>query len=352
VVGELGRLVGRSHAKLRARRLAAFVVPVALVGSLAAASWAASGDPVLVKHIPPDAFDAVSTSHGAWFGWAQNSSRDAEHYDFFVQRGDETRVKVNAAKTESRSGGIVGNGVYYAQQFDNRDPQIVRFDLKTGHRTPLPAKVNHYIHTAHFPFADSPKTRVLGRARGNVTVSGPWVLYSGFLDRYPDAGMPSYTVMLYNRATHQLRTLAAYQIEDNGPALWAGQVNGNYVTYWSFDGSSDVYRYNITTKRSVKLSRPASGSQYDPAVSADGTVYYFVTDDNAPSGGPDNTELVRKPVGGPAEVVTTLPTDSRHIPHGTFVKDRPDGKRIVFVTWKNGFYKYVDGPTSAPTRLR
>lgn len=346
---EGGRVVVQGPTKVRSRGLAALVVLVALVASLASTSWAAPGVPILVKD-NPGVDEGAPTSNGAWFGWAQARKGKSE-FDFYVQRGTGARVKVNAAKTQGFGGGIVGHSVYYVQKYLDRVPRIIRFDLKTGQRTPLPAKVNHYRHTAHLPCCGGQpdKEPVISGVRGTASVSGPWLLYSGYMAAR-DRDVLFYTVMLYNRVTHQRRTIALLNSDE--AVLHAGQVNGNYATYKSEQryGGSDFYRYNIKTKRSVELSGPDDDVvyQYDPAVSSDGTVYYFQGYDDD-SGGPDITELVRRPIGGPAEVVTTLTTaqSSYFPPQSTFVKDRPDGSRVVFFSWKHGIYKIVDVPPTA-----
>lgn len=321
------------------------VVPFVLVVAGATASWAAPPPPVPDPvRDNPHVVEGASTAHGGWIGWAQHPEGTSEPGDFYVQRGTAAPIKVNAARTHGLGGGIVGHSVYYAQKLGDRAPRINRFDLRSGHRTPLPAKVNHYRHVEHHPCCGLPaESHVMSEVRGNATVSGPWLLYSGQTWDLPRGdNFLLYTVVLYNRGTHELRTLAENMYD--GRALWAGQVNGNYATYWSFDDRSTVNRYDLKTKRTVELSRPEGGDAYDPAVSSDGTVYYFLTDDDAPSGGPSTTELVRQPVDGSAEVVTTLTSERGQGPGETFVKDRANGSRVVFFSWKGGVYKIVDGP--------
>jgi hypothetical protein len=348
LVREVARVVVQGPTKVRSSRLAALGVPFALVATLTTMSWAAPVDPIPVKDNASVA-EGAPTSHGAWLGWVQNSRRKLDHHNFFVQRGTQARVRVNAAKTQGLGGGILGHHVYYAQQFRDRHPQIVRLDLETGHRRPLPSKVNHYHHTVHLPCCggQDDKNHVLSGVRGNVTVSGSWLLYSGYMQDLDHDEYPYYMVMLYNRVKDKLRQLASALSDDVN--YYAGQVNGRYATYWSFAryGGSDVYRYNIRTRRSVALPHGAGGDQYDPAVSSDGTVYYFVTDEDAPSGGPYTTELVRQPIGATAEVVTTLTSESRDTPRETYVKDRPNGTRVVFFSWKDDVYKLVDDPQPA-----
>lgn len=313
------------------------VAPFVLVVAAATASWAAPGEPVLVKDAPRVVED-VPASHGGWFGWEQHPEGTSEPGDFFVQRGSAARVKVNAARTQGLGGGIVGRSVYYVQKFRDRDPRINRFDLLTGHRSPLPAKVNHHHRGG-----------LWHGVRGQVSVSGAWLLYGGFIEATSEWDYPTWTVMLYNRVDHSLRTLASAEADSTNYV--AGQVNGRYATYWSYEryGGSDLYRHDIRTRRSVELpQRPERGDPYDPAVSSDGSVYYFQAVEDGPSDGPRATELVRQPIGAPAEVVTTLTNEPGDGPSGTFVKDRADGSRVVLFSWKGGVYKFVDGPSAGP----
>lgn len=334
-----------TSSRVRATGRAASSVAAALVlAAVGDASWAATLEPVPVRSNGSVA-EGAPTSHGAWVGWVQNSRKSPDHVNFFVQQDGQSRIRVNAAGTQGLGGGIVGRHVYYAQQFRDRRPRIDRFDLETGRRTPLPAKVNHHRHTVRLPCCgdQAGKSRVLSEVRGDVTASGPWLLYSGYMEELDHGQDVYYTVMLYNRAHHRVRTVDAVMADRDGN--WAGQVNGRYATYWSFDaqGDGDVYRYDTRTGRTVTLPHPA-GDQYDPAVSSDGTVYYFLIADDAPTGGPYTTELVRQRVGAPAEVVTTLTGETR--PGETFVRDRSDGRRVVFFRWNDDVYKVVDGPPS------
>jgi hypothetical protein len=338
----VGRAVVHLPARVRSRRYAALVVAFALsVTGLASASWAATLAPIPVKD-KPTVTEVAPTADGAWFGWAQHLQFKPDHYNFYVQRGTRARVKVNSAGTQGLGGGIVGHSVFYVQQFRDRDPRINRFDLKTRQRTPLPSKVNHRRDG-----------RRLHGVRGEVTVSGDWLMYSGFT-RPGTFANPRHTVMLYNRATHELRQLAA--VSTRWGDYHSGQVNGNYASFvrWDFTDplTSSVTRYNIKTKRFVEL-RPSVDSlvQSGPSVSSDGTVYYFQTDVHCVA--PCLLELVRQPIAGPAEVIATAARHGRTLgERQTFVRDRPDGSRVVFFTWKRDIYKVVDDPQPAVSRQR
>ena len=342
-------------------RHAALIVAFGLaVTGLASASWAATVAPIPVKD-KPTVYEDAPTANGAWFGWAQDPEGKPDRYDFYVQRGTGPRIKVNAAGTQGLGGAIVGDSVYYVQQFGDREPRINRFDLNTRTRSALPSKVNHNRHGRH--------GRLLDGVRGHVTVSGPWLLYSGFSEP-GQFGYPNDTVVLYNRVTHEMRQLASVSSDWNG--RFAGQVNGRYATYIAVsygaccgDPSTEVRRYNIKTKRTVTVPRYAAGDaacasdpqcdsvdQDVPAVSSDGTVYYFLTYYPYFAGGPLTSELIRQPIGGPAEVITTLTSEHFASPGQPFVRDGSDGSRDVFYSWEGDIYKVVDNPQAAVATRR
>lgn len=320
-------------------RLVALVAPLALVAALTTGAWAAPSDPVPVKD-DPHLVEGVPTSHGAWLGWTQDSRRDASHRNLFVQHGTQAPVRVNAPRTQGLSGGIAGHRMYYVQQYRDRRPRLIRFDLDSRDRTPLPPKVNHHRHSVHVSWCDHQhdKSHVVSGVRGNATVSGRWILYSGYMEVPGCDVYPYDTVMLYNRVDHQLRTITS-DAGDEG-VTYAGQVNGRYATYWWFGryGGEELYRYDIGTRRTVSIPLP-DDSVWDPGVSSDGTVYY-VHNAGSPDGGPSTYELVRQTVGAPAEVVRTFSTPPREL----FVRDRRDGSRTVFFSWHDDIYKLVDRP--------
>lgn len=316
----------------------------------ASASWASPGDPVPVRDDPNVVETAPSAQRG-WFGWSQNSAANPDHLNFFVQPAGGDRIRVNAPRTQGLGGDKVGGAVFYVQQYGDRPPRINRYDLSSGLRSPLPPKVNHWRHTVR-PYIGTEPNRVLTGVRGDVTSSGPWLLYSGymrFLD-FEDFVYPHDTVVLYNRRTQRLRLVETKSDEDYD--LEAGQVNGSFVAYLETDNFSDgetptvAYRHNLQTGRTVSF---APGEQFlrqsAPSVSSDGTVYYFETALDCTS--PCTHELVRRPIGGPAEVIASVSTPEWwQRPERTYVKDRPDGSRVVLFSVNEDIYEVVDDPAA------
>ncbi|WP_243058620.1 hypothetical protein [Nocardioides sp. SR21] len=301
------------------------VFTLVATAAVATAGWAAPVDPVPVKD-DPAVIERAPATNGAWFGWARVTGSEPERSNFYVQRGAGPRVKVNAPRTQGLSGGIVGRSAFYVQQLRDNHPRINRFDLGTGKRSALPKKVNH---------------RLDYRVRGSLSVSGPWLLYNGTKLR-GQFGYPYHTVVLYNRVTHKLRTLAS--ASSDWYDAYAGQVNGRYATYlWEYlddTGTTSLNLYDIETKQSVELYNEDGWRQWVPAVSSDGTMYYFRWQQGCPS--PCTRELVRLPIGGTPEVVATLTTGGS--PLVPYVEDRPDGNKVVYFTWNDDLYQVVDEP--------
>jgi hypothetical protein len=84
-------------------------------------------------------------------------------------------------------------------------------------------------------------------------------------------------VLLYNRTTGKLKQLASSSAS-NG-YVYTGQVNGTWATWGRVTPhGQDVYLYRIGAKTSTLIARPAGVfAQYDPAVTANGTVYFEQT---------------------------------------------------------------------------
>lgn len=297
----------------------------------------------------PDVLEAAPTSRGAWFGWLQGRRTMSASTDLYVQRHGEEPVRVNAPGTVAGRGGIAGRHVYFTQRGERRT-RVVRYSLVTGDRSPLPEKVSHRRHVLTVRDGrGEEEVPVVSGVRGDVSASRTRLLFSGYTyrlddhDRYDD-------VVLYDRATQRLRTVARSGYADGD--LRAGQVNGDHAT-WSFfgvDGGAALYRYDIRTGATATLPQVPGVTQWDPGVSADGTVYYLQSPDDVSNDVPHTYELVRQPLEGPAEVVTTLtPPQPRMPPGETFVRDRPDGSRVVFLSWQDDVHKLVDVPPSGST---
>jgi hypothetical protein len=158
--------------------------------------------------------------------------------------------------------------------------------------------------------------------------------------------------MLYERKTGALRVLARARVgssEAGGRYVSAGQVNGRYAVWANVritDHVTGAYVVRLDTRRDIKktLPMPKGTLQISPAVSSDGTVYYVRQ--SRQSASPD--QLVKKPIGGPAEVLYTLPPGDDNYRNVTnlYVDDRNMANHVYFSLYDpGGIYKLID---SAP----
>ena len=335
------------------RTIVRAVVPLVVVVTTAAATSAAVPDTWTPVKDNPKVDELFPSPHGGFFGWAQSTPGNPEHFNFLVERKDGTRVKVNAAGTQGLAGDIVGHSVFYLQQLSDRPPRIQRYDLKTGKRSPLPAKVNKSRTTIRAVVEYPPPP-----AGGYLTASGPWLLYGGQRIFDPDS-YPLHTVMLYNRVTHELRDVRQVNYEEAD--LFPGQVNGRYAVWVvadSIDDSDAIERYDIKTEKIESLVTQEKDGHLvrsGASVSADGTVYYFEVQYYFEGTICDPSDCTYKlmrlaPDGTKTVLATVLQTDAR--PGPTYVKDRPDGSHVVYIaldpTHRSGpghdIYKFVDEP--------
>jgi hypothetical protein len=245
------------------------------------------------------------TSEGAWFSWTQNSAARQYHYDVFAKKTGAGRVKVNAARTQAWGSGIDGQRLVYSQWTSSgpgSDPDLYLYNLTTGRRTRLPAKVNSAM------------------AEDSPSLSGRWLLFTRHT--VDDAEeVPVTRVFLYNLKTRRLRLLAA----ENGLRGYvdAGQVNGGYAVWARGRGNAvDVFRFHIPTGTRVRLPRPVM-MQSAPSVTAAGTVYMT----RSASRWGENARLVRFPVGGPATRLYGFPDGCAA--GRTYADQRTDGSVVV-----------------------
>lgn len=317
-----------------------------LLSTSVATAVAAPGDPVPVKN-QPGVEETTPTTYGDWLGWVQSTKGDPDRRAMFVQQGDKPRVKVNARLTHALGGGITGHSAFYAQQRVIQRPgkrdvlsdrrQIVRLDLETGKRTVLPASVNRYRIT----YGGDPQQ---GAVRGDVSVSGPWLMFTGRMaSRTSDDELSYDTAMLYNRVTHKLRV--AGSVWNDISEMWAGQVNGGYAVmrYYSYasEPEAEIQLYDIATRQRIQIG-PDDQSPWGPGVGSDGTAYYFQNGTTCPDGYCED-QLMREPLDGPPEVVVSLPDEEgMTTPSETFVEDRPDGSRVISFSWNGDIYQVTD----------
>lgn len=287
-----------------------------LVGALLGFSFLASAsaatpmlDTIPVKTSSADEFTPVS--EGPWFSWTQVNHAHPNHADVFVRRGSGHPIKVNEPGRNGDGGGIYGDTLVYSEWKGNWAGNIRMFNLRTHRRSSFPAKVSTRYDEYH------------------PTISGPWVLFTRYIDTSKTT-----MVLLYSTQTRELRTLGT----DSGTHRWvySGQVNGDYATWGRVTPSGqDVYLYRISAGTSTTVPR-TSFAQYNPSVTSDGTLYYGRSGNSC--GGA--VSLVRYVPGGVATVLHSFHTG---IDVGySYVDERANGSLQVFFGQFNCRHKRSD----------
>jgi hypothetical protein len=183
-------------------------------------------------------------------GFQVNSRRYPNDYNVEIEDQAGHSAFINTPGTDGFSGGIDGATIVYSE-WDGTNQHLKLFDLATGQRTDIPA-----LDTAAPEY--------------HPTISGPWILFT--------RGDRSSTteVLLFNRISGELRTLASITAQGPGAFVYSGQVAGNYAVWGRVTASGqDVFRYQINTGTNTLLRRPRGVfARYDPAVTAAGTVFW------------------------------------------------------------------------------
>lgn len=313
-----------------------------LAASLALASLAITAPalsqpltPTPVKTTDRPIWEFSAAAGGTWFGWAR-ANFSTGSFNYFVQRGTEPRLRVNAKGTSADGGGIYRRTLVYSQS-RGQTSDLYRFDLRTGRRTAFPERVN-----------------TPGAGESSPTLSGRHLLFHRFRNRLR-AELWIDQVLLYDRKTRTLRVLGRTESSPDDSCfeyLHTGQVNGVYAVWErGFDCGpptvGDVVLYNINSNTKTTIPGPRGDiSQESPAVSSDGTVY-FVREDPSPAS--DGTQqILKKPLGSPAEVLHTVPANQNAF--DLYVDDRANARHVYFtlhVGSNTDVYKLID-PLPSP----
>jgi hypothetical protein len=303
----------------KSRGISRVLVALLVLTPLAVTATASSEALTIIPVKTPDRGSAGGASaDGAWFGWRHTTQGGTSSY--VVQRGDRSRIRVNPKGTTAEAGGIYRRTLVYEQWTNEESSDLYRFALRSGRRTKLPDQVN---------------TR-RGRET-DPTLSGQYLLFNrGFRknSRYFER------VMLYDRRTQTPQVLAKtkdWVSSSIDHSLLAGQVNGPWTvwTYGNFyedSGTYKIFLYDIRRDITKRVVPPIDDfyQSPDPAVSSDGTVYFV-----------RNGEIVRKPLGAPAEVLYAVP--ARWTAGELYVDDRPEARHVYFTLYgTRGIYKVID----------
>lgn len=235
---------------------------------------------------------------GSYVAWAQNSAAHPKRLDVYAEPWGGHKVKVNALHTSGENGGIDGDTLVYQQYTPNGAVSDIKFfNLVTHARTNPPAGVN----TSAFEYWPS--------------ISPQWLLFG----RTFSSGKSK--VILFDRATHESRTLAS--TSTSTPFLGPDQVNGDYAVWERYTGAAcDVYRYTISSKTTMRIPNPNTKCQYASSVTSDGTVYFM----RSPSGFKCGSAVLR--AYPPTTTLVTLPKGMDVL--DTYAISNENGSTTVF----------------------
>jgi len=222
--------------------------------------------------------ETVPTANATYLAWTQNSKRHPKHHDVYARAigPSSVKFKVNANTTSGFTGGIdqSTNTLVYTQ-VRHGQADLKLFNLDTKARLGVPGA--NTTSQEFFP-----------------TVSGNEILFT----RYTNA-TSTYSIQLYDRGSQN-----ATQLWTGNAFAAAGQVNGNWAV-WNVcpnGAPCNVYRYNLTTQKAIRIPNLQGLDQYAPSVTPGGTVFFSRS-------GTDFTahdRLIRYPFGGPSEIVQAM----------------------------------------------
>ncbi|MFL5766695.1 MAG: TolB family protein [Actinomycetota bacterium] len=222
--------------------------------------------------------ETVPTANATYLAWTQNSKRRPKHHDVYARTFGQSSVKfkVNATGTSGFTGGIdqSTNTLVYTQ-IRHGQADLKLFDLDTKARVGVPEA--NTSATEFFP-----------------TMSGNHILFT----RYTNA-TSTYSIQLYDRVSH-----TTTQLWSGTPFAASGQVNGNWAV-WNVcpnGAACNVYRYNLTTQKAIRIPNLQGLDQYAPAVTPGGTVFFARSGTDFTA----HNRLIRYPFGGPSEIVTPM----------------------------------------------
>jgi len=186
--------------------------------------------------------------------WTQNSRRRPNQYDLYVKKRGRHAFRVNPRRTWGATGDINGSTLVYTQGRRTGKSDIRFLNLDTGRRR-APRGVNTRRN-----FESQPSR------------AGAWLLFK----RSRRSFNSPQRIILRNLATGRQRLLAS----GDGGRRWAqtGKVRGRFATYVKCRNFSfcNVFRYNIATRRTVRVPNPRHKALYATSVTGDGTVYYAI----------------------------------------------------------------------------
>jgi hypothetical protein len=243
-----------------------------------------------------------------YFAWTQNSRSHRNHFDAFLMRTGDPRVKLNATG-EGFIGGIDPPNVVY-QQVRNGRSNLKLYNADTQARTDPPAGVN----TADWEWEPS--------------ISGDWLFFAR------QTNTTQYVIL------HSLTTPTEVIVDQGRRFRHAGQVNGDFAAWTRCTKATcNVVRRQISTVTDTVLQKPSTRYQYGGAVTETGIVYVARS---GPKCGA-NVKVVRyfgatDPAGG--TIVADLGANGRDF-WSAYARDNDDGSVDVF------YDRYLCGKTTS-----
>jgi hypothetical protein len=222
--------------------------------------------------------ETVPTANATYLAWTQNSKRHPKHHDVYARQFGQSSVKfkVNAPTTSGFTGGIdqSTNTLVYTQ-VRHGQADLKLFDLDTKARLGVPG-------------ANTPAQEFF------PTISGSEILFT----RYTNA-TSTYSIQLYDTVSQ-----TSTQLWSGNAFAASGQVNGNWAVWNVCPNASpcNVYRYNATTHKTIRVPNLQGLDQYAPAVTPGGTVFFARSGTDFTA----HSRLIRYPFGGPSEIVTAM----------------------------------------------
>jgi hypothetical protein len=266
----------------------------------------------LYEQLPAAATDG-STNH---FACAQNSRSRRNHFDAFLTRTGEPRVKLNTTG-EGYVGGVDPPLVVY-QQVAGRDTNLRLNDANSKTRPTLPAGVNT------FDWEWEP------------SISGHWLLFGR-------QTASAQFVILQNLEPPEEQVV----LDQGARFRHAGQVNGDFAVWTRCTKTTcNVVRREIMPETDTVLPKPSTKYQYGAAVTSTGIVYVARSGPKCRA----DVKMVRyfgagDPPGG--KVVADLGTKGRDF-WSAYARDNADGSVDVFYdryvcgTGKSDIYRIND----------
>ena len=267
-----------SVAQLRRNRKLA-VVALAVAGlTVGAAAVLAASTPVPVKTSPRN--ELTPAAGDDWLAWSQSRQGRPKVFDVFAQQTGRPAFKVNPKGTQAYASGIDGTMLVYQLLRGKLRSDLRLFDLTTRRQQPVPAGIN----TSKWECC--------------ATASDGWILF----DRGEAYSRDTQMVLLRNLATGEQRVLDVLQ--NRRGLVTAGQVKGNFAVWRRCNPHPRcrIFRYDLATATATALPVPQGKIPYGPSVNQHGMAFYAQSN----PGCGKSVQLVKQPVDGPPEILTSL----------------------------------------------